>query len=58
MFQLYKFEVFASLKAIDKSVAKPLFHYSNNLRSTINLLDVMSKHKLQESCILIFNDSF
>jgi nucleoside-diphosphate-sugar epimerase len=35
---------FAGLKAVGKSVEKPLLYYNNNLMSTINLLDVMSKN--------------
>jgi len=35
---------FAGLKAVGESVAKPLLYYNNNLMSTINLLDVMSKN--------------
>lgn len=35
---------FAGLKAVGESVAKPLLYFNNNLMSTINLLDVMSKN--------------
>lgn len=35
---------FAGLKAVGDSVAKPLLYYSNNLISTITLLDVMVKN--------------
>ena len=35
---------FAGLKAVGESVAKPLEYYTNNLGSTLNLLNVMRKH--------------
>ena len=35
---------FAGLKAVGESVAKPLEYYTNNLVSTLNLLNVMRKH--------------
>ncbi|MBQ8264314.1 MAG: UDP-glucose 4-epimerase GalE [Oscillospiraceae bacterium] len=35
---------FAGLKAVGESVAKPLEYYSNNLISTLNLLNVMRRH--------------
>lgn len=35
---------FAGLKAVGESVSKPLRYYSNNLISTINLMEVMSKN--------------
>ncbi len=35
---------FAGLKAVGESVAKPLEYYSNNLISTLYLLQVMRKH--------------
>ena len=35
---------FAGLKAVGESVAKPLEYYSNNLISTLNLLNVMREH--------------
>lgn len=47
VFKLHKFDAvihFAGLKAVGDSVAKPLLYYSNNLMSTINLLDVMVKN--------------
>jgi len=35
---------FAGLKAVGESVQKPLEYYSNNLISTLNLLNVMRRH--------------
>ena len=35
---------FAGLKAVGESVAKPLEYYTNNLVSTLNLLNVMRSH--------------
>ena len=35
---------FAGLKAVGESVAKPLEYYSNNLISTLYLLQAMRKH--------------
>jgi UDP-glucose 4-epimerase len=35
---------FAGLKAVGESVRKPLLYYSNNLDSTINLLNLMDKY--------------
>ena len=35
---------FAGLKAVGESVAKPLEYYSNNLISTLNLLNSMARH--------------
>ena len=35
---------FAGLKAVGESVQKPLLYYSNNLDSTINLLNLMDAH--------------
>ena len=35
---------FAGLKAVGESVAKPLSYYSNNLISTLNLLNAMRRH--------------
>lgn len=35
---------FAGLKAVGESVMKPLLYYSNNLDSTINLLNLMDKY--------------
>ena len=35
---------FAGLKAVGESVSKPLLYYSNNLDSTLTLLEVMKEH--------------
>ena len=45
---------FAGLKAVGESVEKPLEYYSNNLISTLNLLEVMSKHSVKK---LVFSSS-
>ena len=37
---------FAALKAVGESVEKPLEYYSNNLIGTLNLLQVMKKHQV------------
>ena len=39
---------FAGLKAVGESVAKPLEYYTNNLVSTLNLLNVMRKHNVKD----------
>ena len=39
---------FAGLKAVGESVEKPLTYYQNNLISTLNLLEVMKKHKVHD----------
>lgn len=41
---------FAGLKAVGESVAKPLEYYTNNLVSTLVLLNVMRKHGVKTSC--------
>lgn len=38
---------FAGYKAVGESVKKPLMYYSNNLISTMNLLEVMSKYDVK-----------
>ena len=38
---------FAGLKAVAESVAKPLEYYTNNLVSTLNLLNVMRAHNVK-----------
>ena len=38
---------FAGLKAVGESVAKPLEYYTNNLISTLNLLNVMRAHDVK-----------
>ena len=45
---------FAGYKAVGESVKKPLMYYSNNLGSTINLLDVMQKYNVKK---LVFSSS-
>lgn len=45
---------FAGLKAVGESVAKPLEYYSNNIDSTLILLEVMKHHGVKK---LIFSSS-
>lgn len=45
---------FAAFKAVGESVAKPLLYYHNNLTGTLNLCDVMSKHRVVN---LVFSSS-
>lgn len=45
---------FAGLKAVGESVEKPLEYYSNNLISTLNLLEVMAKNNVKK---LVFSSS-
>ena len=45
---------FAGLKAVGESVEKPLEYYSNNLISTLNLLEVMSKYNVKK---IVFSSS-
>lgn len=45
---------FAGLKSVGESVQKPLFYYQNNLISTMNLCEIMSKHNIKK---LIFSSS-
>ena len=45
---------FAGLKAVGESVEKPIEYYSNNLISTINLLEVMERYNVYN---LIFSSS-
>lgn len=45
---------FAGLKAVGESVKKPLEYYSNNIDSTLVLLDVMKKHNVKK---IIFSSS-
>ena len=45
---------FAGYKAVGESVKKPLMYYSNNLISTINLLEVMQKYNVKK---LVFSSS-
>lgn len=47
LFESHEFDAvihFAGLKAVGESVYKPLEYYSNNLVSTLNLLNVMREH--------------
>ncbi len=45
---------FAGLKAVGESVQKPILYYSNNLISTLNLLEVMKKYEVKK---IIFSSS-
>lgn len=45
---------FAGYKAVGESVKKPLMYYSNNLISTINLLEVMQKYDVKK---IVFSSS-
>ena len=45
---------FAGLKAVGESVEKPLMYYRNNLMSTINLLDLMTKYNVKK---IVFSSS-
>ena len=45
---------FAGYKAVNESIHKPLMYYSNNLLSTLNLLEIMHKYKCHN---LIFSSS-
>lgn len=45
---------FAGYKAVGESVKKPLMYYSNNLITTINLLEVMTKYNVKK---FIFSSS-
>jgi UDP-glucose 4-epimerase len=45
---------FAGLKAVGESVAKPLAYYQNNIGSTLNLIDVMGRHHVNQ---LVFSSS-
>ena len=45
---------FAGLKAVGESVQKPLLYYQNNLVSTLNLLEIMTKHNCKK---LVFSSS-
>ena len=50
LFNAYEFDAvihFAGLKAVGESVYKPLEYYSNNLVSTLNLLNVMRAHEVK-----------
>lgn len=45
---------FAGYKAVGESVREPLMYYSNNLISTINLLEVMKEHNVKK---IVFSSS-
>lgn len=45
---------FAGLKAVGESVKKPLLYYRNNLDSTLNLLEVMTKYNCKN---IVFSSS-
>ena len=45
---------FAGLKAVGESVAKPSLYYRNNLLSTLNLVDLMSKYNAKR---IVFSSS-
>lgn len=45
---------FAGFKAVAESVAKPLMYYHNNLYSTINLLETMHEHNVNQ---IVFSSS-
>ena len=45
---------FAALKAVGESVAKPGLYYRNNLLSTLNLVDLMSKYNAKK---IVFSSS-
>ena len=45
---------FAGYKAVGESVKKPLMYYSNNLMSTLNLLNIMKKYDVKK---FIFSSS-
>ena len=48
LFKEYTFDAcihFAGLKAVGESVSQPLRYYHNNIVGTLNLLEVMDKHK-------------
>lgn len=45
---------FAGLKAVGESVKVPLIYYNNNIIGTINLLEVMAKHKVNK---IVFSSS-
>lgn len=45
---------FAGLKAVGESVSKPIMYYQNNLISTLNLIEIMSKYDCKK---LVFSSS-
>ena len=44
---------FAAYKAVGESVAKPIEYYSNNLACTLNVLDAMRRHDVQQLRLLL-----
>jgi UDP-glucose 4-epimerase len=57
VFDEYRFDAvihFAGLKAVGESVTKPIEYYTNNLVSTLTLLDVMRSHGVKD---LVFSSS-
>lgn len=57
IFREHKFEAiihFAGLKAVGESVEKPLLYYRNNIDTTLTLLELMQKHKVQK---ILFSSS-
>jgi len=45
---------FAGLKAVSESIENPLLYYSNNLKSTLNLCEVMQEYDIKD---LVFSSS-
>ena len=57
LFDTHRFDCvlhFAGLKAVGESVSQPLRYYRNNLLSTLNLCDSMSRHGVRK---LVFSSS-
>ena len=53
LFETYKIDAvinFAGFKAVGESVQKPIEYYTNNISGALNLLDVMRKHNVKNSC--------
>jgi len=45
---------FAGLKAVGESVEKPLYYYENNVIGTVNLCNIMKKHRVKR---MVFSSS-
>jgi len=45
---------FAGLKAVGESVTEPLLYYNNNIKATLNLCEIMLRHKVKS---IIFSSS-
>ena len=45
---------FAGLKAVGESVEKPLLYYNNNIKATLNLCEIMTRHNVSS---IIFSSS-